>query len=87
MPVAKVQASETFGSSTRKEKSKDIPQGTFRLPCSADNITTKTGSHIIPVIDGIDYEEILHQALLLVNTRVKPRYSHWRDTGACQDER
>ncbi|VDM76285.1 unnamed protein product [Strongylus vulgaris] len=58
---------ETFGSSTRKEKPKEVPQDLldYRVP-----LTTLLSEDGTRTRDG-DHEEFLHQSLLLVNTRVK----------------
>ncbi|VDM65852.1 unnamed protein product [Strongylus vulgaris] len=76
---SKVQAFETFKDSTKKEKSKEVPQEPSLLSCSADNITKRRwDSYVFPTKDLNDHEKILHQPLPLINTRVKPRYSHLR---------
>ncbi|VDM70387.1 unnamed protein product, partial [Strongylus vulgaris] len=56
-------AIKTLGSSTRKKKSKEVPQRPSRLSCSADNTTKRRwDSHIFPTRDGIDHDEILRQS-------------------------
>ncbi|VDM65884.1 unnamed protein product [Strongylus vulgaris] len=76
---SKVQA-ETFGAAQARRSLKKYRRDLldYRVP---HNITKRRrDSHIFPTDDGIDHDEILHQSLPLVNNRVKPRYSHWRNT-------
>ncbi|VDM78096.1 unnamed protein product [Strongylus vulgaris] len=87
--------SRNFWKKHKEEEVEDNTAGTSRLrkplttlldkdgtrTFSRQNITRRRwDSHIFPTKDGFDYEEIPHQFLPLVNTCVKPRYPHWRNT-------